>query len=301
MTYWKEDVELYLLSINSTTLKLAALYFCSISFVICIRPAAQTLRQPISSVYTGLGAYSTEHLDVFSFVNNQAALAQIKGSSAGVYGERRFLLNETSQYTAAVAVPSSLGNFGLSIKYFGFQNYNESQLGFAYARSLGKKMDIGVQFNYYGYRVPAYNSDNTVNVEIGAIVHVTDKLNAGVHVYSPVGGQFSKTDEKLSSAYTIGLGYDASERFFISAELEKQEAAPVNLNAGFQYRFAKQFFTRAGIASATSTFYAGFGVGWNIFRLDLSGSYHPQLGLSPGLLLIIDLQKKEAPSSLPDN
>ena len=262
---------------------------------------AQTLRQPISAIYLGLGAYSTQHGDVFSFVNNQAALAQVKGTAVGVYGEKRFLLNETSLYTAALAVPSSLGNFGLSVKYFGFKNFNESQVGLAYGRSLGKKIDIGVQFNYYGYRVPAYNSDNTVNFEIGAIVHLTDKLNAGVHVYSPVGGEFSKTNEKLTSAYTIGLGYDASERFFVSAELVKEEDYPVNLNAGVQYRFAKQFFARAGIASATSAAYAGVGVGWGNFRLDISGSYHPQLGWSPGLLLIMNMGKKETASTTTDN
>lgn len=275
-------------------------FYCC-SFFLINRVDAQTLRQPISAVYLGLGAYSTQHNDVFSFVNNQAALAQAENISAGVYGERRFLLNETSMYTAALAVPSSMGNFGLSVKYFGYKNFNESQVGLAYGRSLGKKLDIGVQFNYYGYRVPSYNSDNTVNFEIGAIMHLTDKLNAGVHVYSPVGGQFSKTDEKLSSAYSFGMGYDASERFFVSAELVKEEDFPVNLNAGVQYRFAKQFFARAGIASATSTSYAGVGLAWGNLRLDITGSYHPQLGLSPGLLLIMNLGKKEIASTSTDN
>ena len=271
------------------------LFYCL--FLASISSYAQTLRQPISAIYPGLGAYSTQHGDVFSFVNNQAALAQVKNPTAGVYGEKRFLLNETSLYTAALAVPSSLGNFGVSVKYFGFKNFNESQVGLAYGRSLGNKVDIGVQFNYYGYRVPTYNSDNTVNFEIGAIVHLTDKLNAGVHVYSPVGGEFSKTNEKLTSAYTFGLGYDASERFFVSAELVKEEDYPVNLNAGVQYRFAKQFFARAGIASATSAAYAGVGLGWGNFRLDLNGSYHPQLGWSPGLLLVMNMGKKEAVST----
>ena len=282
-------------------MRLFTLSFYCLLFFVSIDSYAQTLRQPISAIYLGLGAYSTQHGDVFSFVNNQAALAQIKNPVVGVYGEKRFLLNETSLYTAAIAVPSSLGNFGVSVKYFGFKNFNESQVGLAYGRSLGKKVDIGVQFNYYGYRVPAHNSDNTVNFEIGAIVHLTDKLNAGVHVYSPVGGEFSKTDEKLTSAYTIGLGYDASERFFVSAELVKEEDYPVNLNAGVQYRFAKQFFARAGIASATSASYAGVGLGWGNFRLDITGSYHPQLGWSPGLLLIMNMGKKETSTTTTDN
>ncbi len=253
---------------------------------------AQALRQPISAVYVGLGAYSTQQADVFSFINNQAALAQYKAAAAGAYAERRFMLSETSVYTTAVAIPSKLGNFGVSAKYMGYKNFNENQIGLAYGRRLGKKVDIGVQFNYYGYRVPSYNSDNAVNFEIGALVHLTDKLNAGLHVYNPIGGNFSKTDEKLTSAYKFGLGYDASEKFFVSAELVKEENFPVSMNAGVQYQFAKQFFARAGIASANTVGYAGLGLAWSSLRLDISASYHQQLGVSPGLLLIYNFKSK---------
>jgi hypothetical protein len=257
---------------------------------------SQSLRQPVSAIYLGLGSYSTQHGDVFSFVNNQAALAQVKNIAVGVYGERRFLLAATSLYTAVVAVPTRNGNFGINIKYSGFKNFNENEIGLAYARSLGKKVDIGVQFNYYGYQVPAYNNAGTVNFEIGAMVHLTNQLNMGVHVYNPVGGKFSKTGEKLTSAYCVGLGYDVSDNFFVSSEIVKEENTAVNVNTGIQYRFMKQFFARAGIASATSTGYAGVGFAWNNFRLDVTGSYHPQLGLSPGLLLIMNFGKAAANS-----
>ena len=273
------------------------LIFCIIFIAAINITHAQALRQPISAVYIGLGAYSTQHNDVFSFVNNQAALAQMEHAAAGVYGERRFMLNETSVYTAALAIPSSLGNFGVNIKYMGFKNFNENQIGLAYGRSLGKKVDIGIQFNYYGYKVPAYNSDNTVNFEIGALVHLTDKLNAGLHVYNPIGGKFSKTDEKLTSAYKFGLGYDASDKFFVSAELVKEEDFPVNMNAGFQYQFAKQFFARAGISSANAVSYAGLGLSWSNLRLDISASYHQQLGISPGLLLIYNFKTTNNPET----
>lgn len=258
---------------------------------------AQTLRQPISAAYLGLGAYSMQQQDVFSFVNNQAALAQLKHAAAGVYGERRFMLTETSMYTAAVVIPSSLGNFGVNMRYMGFKNFNENQIGLSYGKSLGKKAAIGVQFNYYGYRAPSYTSDNAVNFELGALLQLTDKLNAGVHVYNPVGGTFSKTQEKLTSTYKMGLGYDASDKFFVAAELVKEEDFPVNLNAGFQYQFAKQFFARGGIASANSVAYGGVGLSWSALRLDISGSYHPQLGISPGLLLIYNFYK-DSPGSL---
>jgi hypothetical protein len=267
------------------------LYYLTPLLLCSFAATAQTLRQPVSAIYIGLGAYSTKHSDVFSYTSNQASLAQIKKAAAGVYGERRFMLSETSVYTTAVAVPSSLGSFGVNIRYMGFKNFNENQIGLAYARSLGKKVDVGIQFNYYGYRVPSFSSASTVGFEIGTIVHLGENLHTGLHVYNPVGGTFSKTGEKLTSAYKLGLGYDASESFFVGAEIVKEENLPVNLNAGVQYRFAKQFFARAGIASATSAAYAGFGLSWNNLRLDISGSYHPQLGISPGLLLIYGFGK----------
>lgn len=255
---------------------------------------AQSLRKPIAASYTGIGAYSLNYADVFSVTANQAALAQIKNPSFGVYGEKRFLLASTNMYSTIFALPTEQGNFAFQADYFGYKNYNESQLGIAYARSLGTKLDLGVKFNYYSFSIPGYQNSSTVTFEIGAIAHLTEKLNAGVHLYNPVGGTLSKTDnEKISSVYTFGIGYEASESFLISAEIVKEEDLPVNVNAGVQYNFAKQFFARFGIASQNESPYAGAGVSWDNFRVDLSASYHPQLGLSPGLMLIVNFKKKE--------
>jgi hypothetical protein len=68
----------------------------------------------------------------------------------------------------------------------------------------------------------------------------------------------------------------------------KEENSLVNLNVGIQYQMAKQFFVRVGISSVTASSYGGFGICWNNMRLDISGSYHPQLGWSPGLLLLFN-------------
>lgn len=255
---------------------------------------SQSVREPVSAKYIGLSAYSIEHVDVFSFTGNQAALAQIKNAGAGVYGERRFMLSETNMYTAVIAMPTKNGNFGLQADYFGFKNYNESQVGVAYARSLGSRLDVGIKFNYYSFRIPGYGNSSAVNFEMGAIAHLTEKINAGIHVYNPVGGKLSKTDnEKLSSVYKFGIGYDASEKFFVAAEIIKQEDQPVNVNAGVQYNFEKRFFARAGISTDTNIGYASAGISWKNFRLDVSASYHQQLDFSPGLMLIINFKGKQ--------
>lgn len=255
---------------------------------------AQSLRYSISQPYTRLSAYSREQNDALSFTGNQAALAQTKQAGAGVFGERRFMLKETSVYTLGAAFPTRLGNIGLQVNYAGFKNFNENKIGLAYARKLGKMIDVGVQFNYYGYRVPAYGNASAINFEIGAMMHLTNKLNAGIHVYNPVGGKLGKSEEeKLASAYKLGFGYDASDKFFIGAEIIKEEDKAVNVIAGLQYQFAKQFFLRAGFVGESISAYAGAGIGWRNLRLDISSAYHPQLGFSPGILLLVNFKGRD--------
>ncbi|MBL7702675.1 MAG: hypothetical protein JNM14_10505 [Ferruginibacter sp.] len=267
----------------------------SLLFIFCLNQlTAQSLRYSLAQPYISLSAYSVQQNDALSFTGNQAALAKTKKAGVGIFGERRFMLNEVSFYTLAGSIPTRLGNFGVQVNYAGFKNFRENKIGLAYARTLGKFIDVGVQFNYYGYSIPTYGNASAINFEIGAMLHLTDKLNAGVHIYNPVGGKLGKeSDEKLASAYKAGLGYDVSERFFISSEIIKEEGKAVNVIAGLQYRFAKQFFAKAGFISESGTAYAGAGVSWKNLRLDISSSYHPQLGFSPGILLIIDFKAKK--------
>ncbi|MCW3074432.1 MAG: hypothetical protein JWP69_1501 [Flaviaesturariibacter sp.] len=255
---------------------------------------AQISKAPAASVYTRLTAYTPNNADAFSFSGNQAALAQVKSISAGVYGERRFLLQELSLYQAAFALPTRSGNFGLQGTYSGSASYNESGIGLAYGRNLGSKIAIGAQFNYHAVKVAGYGSAASINFEGGILFHFSESLTAGLHTYNPTGSQMGKNkEERLPAVYTAGLGYEVSEQFFISAEIQKEENQPVSVNGGMQYRFADKLFARGGFASATSAFYFGAGVSLSRFRLDVVTSVHPQLGLTPGIMLLYNGAKKE--------
>jgi len=262
--------------------------------IISLNCFGQIIHSPIQAHYVHAATYSKDFADVFSFTDNQAALSSLKNISAGVYGEQRFLLKETSMYSMAFALPTSSGSFGFQANYFGSSDYNESQLGIAYGKKLGKLIDIGAQFNYYDVRINGYGSAGTMNFEVAAMLHLTEKLHLGLHAYNPVGGRFGKnTEEKLASVFNVGAGYDASKQVFVSTEIVKEENKPVNVNVCLQYAFAKQFFARGGIETQSTSPYAGVGLLWNNCRIDIAVSYHPQLGLTPGMLLIYQFNKKE--------
>lgn len=254
---------------------------------------AQTLHSPLSVGYIKTNTYSSLHNDAFSFVGNQAALAGIKKISVGVYGERRFVLADLSSYQLAFALPTSSGSFGLLANYFGGSSYNESQFALAYARNLGK-IDVGAQFNYQQLKVTGYGNASAINFEAGAILHVNEQFQTGIHIYNPTRVSIGKNvEEKLPFVYSFGMGYDASDKFFIGTEIEKVEDQPVNINSGLQYSFDEKLFARVGVSSATSSFYLGVGFLWNGFRIDVAASLHPSLGVTPGMLLVYNSPEKK--------
>ncbi len=191
-------------------------------------------------------------------------------------------------------LPTGSGSFGLLGSYAGSTEYNESSLGLAYGRKLGSKLNIGAQFNYYTIKVAGYGTASVINFEGGLLFHVTDQFHIGIHTYNPTGAPFKKNEEeKLPAIYTLGLGYEVSNKFFISGEIQKEEDQNLNVNAGIQYSFDEKLFARTGFSSAISTYFIGVGVMLKSFRLDATASVHPQLGVTPGLLLLFKGTKKE--------
>lgn len=253
---------------------------------------AQTIRTPLITPYLHAGTYSLQHTDAFSFFSNQATLANINSFTAGVYGERRFMLKELSLYHAAVVVSTGSGNFGLRGGYFGGATNNETQAGLGYGRKLGKKVDIGVQFNYYNVQLSGYGNASAINVEAGLLYHITDQMHLGLHTYNPTKVALGKNgEEKLAAIYNLGFGYEPSEKFFISAEAEKINDEPVNINAALQYKFTDVLLARGGVSTGNQIIFFGLGMHLKGFRLDATASFQPHLGVTPGLLLIYNSKK----------
>jgi len=248
---------------------------------------AQMTRTPVSVIYPSLTTYSTQFKDAFSASFNSAALGGIKQFSAGIFSERRFLLEELSSYSFAAALPTASGNFGIKGHYYGGQNYHESTIGFGYGRTLGEKLAVGLSFNYHSLNAAGYGAASVLTFDAGLILQVTDVLQTGINVYNPVRMKMGKSgEEKLPAVYSVGLGYDVSPQLFIGTEAVKTEDQPLSINAGFHYAFADKLSARGGISSATSVYYLGFGVYIKNIRIDATASFHPYLGTTPGLLFI---------------
>jgi len=256
----------------------------------------QSIRYSPGTLYTGLGAYSHQFTQSFSFLANQAALGSISRTSAGVYAEQKYGLKALSLYMATAAIPVNRGGVGISMQYSGFNDFNESQVGLAYGKNLGR-VSLGIQCNYNMMHIAGYGSDAAVGFEVGSQWQISSTLVTGIHIVNPVGGYFRKhSEEKLAAVYQFGAGYEVSKQLLLSAELTKEESRPVNVQAGFQYvAVPDRLFVRAGITTATTSPYVGMGWKWKNCRADVCVRYHPQLGLSPGMLLVFYGKQKTEP------
>lgn len=233
------------------------------------------------------GAYSAIHTDVFAVLGNTASLARQEQFSAGMYAEQRFMLKALTNYTGAVTLPVRSGNFAITTGYRGGAEMNDYKLGLAYARKLGKIIDMGAKFTYHGLSIQGYGTAGAVGLEWGAMLYLTDKLRAGVQLVNPVSSKFGiNRDEKLASVYTGGLGYDVGEHFFISTVFVKEEDHDMVIQTNMLYQVSPVLQVRGGINSGIASYWLGVGIGLKSMRVHVTTVYHNRLGLSPGILVM---------------
>lgn len=252
---------------------------------------AQLVNESPSSGYFSLNNYSAKGKSVLSATFNPAALANLNLTSAGIYGEQRFLLKELSFYRFALALQTKPGNFGINGFYSGSADYHSMSVGGAYGRKLGEKADMGIQFDYSTYQLKGYGKTSFVNVQLGGLIHLSEQLHAGLHVKNLAGFRSNQQSEKLKTVYTVGLGYDASDKFFAAIAFQKEEDQQNDIHAMVRYDVQNNIGFKAGMSTQIPVAYGGIIIGLKNFTIDILSSYHPQLGITPGLALQYNFQK----------
>lgn len=248
--------------------------------------------QPPGIVSTDILPYSRFQSSAFAFSSNEAALADLQHFACGIYGERKFLLQQLAWYHLVMGFPVSGGQFGIQAVYSGSDLQREMKLGLAYARRLGTTA-IGLGFNRHSIATKGYRQVSFLSVEGGILMNLGAALRLGCHVTHTAGppGQ----NYNIPSKYIVGLGYDASRQFFIGIAFAKTEGRDAQVETGFEYMLQSMMRIRAGLSTTTEAalFYFGIGLSLHDFWLDVNASIHPQLGITPGIALSYPSISKE--------
>lgn len=231
---------------------------------------------------SGISGASVTYTDIWSLSYNQAGLAYLKHFSAGVNYENRFLVSELSIKSLVLALPSKSGVFGLSFYYYGFSDYNEDKIGFAYSKTLGKYFSLGIQFDYfYTHIAEQYGSTGVVSCEAGLRIQPVKNLFIGIHIFNPTYSKITNVNnEKIPTTFKTGIGYDFSGKVYLSIELEKDLDNVPKFKSGVEYRVSKNLFLRTGLTARPEASSFGFGYYFNNINIDLSFSASTAPGMT---------------------
>lgn len=257
------------------------IFFLFLSFT--FNASAGGDNRPSGARSAAMGTSSVALIDVWSAFNNQAGLARLTDATAGVYYENRFLLKELGYKAGAFALPMNQGTLALSFSHFGYDAYNESKIGLAFAKAFGKYIAFGVQLDYNMARIAeSYGNRNFITFEAGVLANITPELAIGAHIYNPVRAKLSEfNDERAPVIFRLGAAYEITDKFLLTAETEKNIDHTANIKAGIEYKLIPQLHLRGGVSTNPSSNSFGVGIFAGDFIIDISASYHYVLGFSP--------------------
>ncbi|MBE9469042.1 MAG: hypothetical protein IMY72_12085 [Bacteroidetes bacterium] len=237
---------------------------------------------PVGARSAGMANSTVMTYDVWSVFHNQAGLAFIKNIYAGSYFENRFNISELGVKSFAFVLPTKTGNFGASVTHFGYSKYNESKFGLAYARMLGEKFSVGLQFDYLNTFVgEEYGNKGTVVFELGLMAEPIKNLIIGAHVYNPTRSKFAAyQDERIPTIFRLGLGYKFSDKVLLTIETDKELDYKPTYKTGVEYHFLKNFYLRTGISANPNQNFFGMGYVFKRFSFDIAFSTHEVLPMT---------------------
>lgn len=237
----------------------------------------------------GLGHSTVAFAQAFSTHHNQAALTFLEEEIfTAVSFQQRYFLNNLNLGHFGFSSPLANGRVGLAISYFGFDEYNESKIGLAYARKFGKYLAFSLQFNYEQNYVNEAQNLQTLTFEAGVLAQLNEKLRVGFHLYNPNGAYLSEDlNLRLPSLARLGMAYNFSANTVFLIEAQNEFNTTTRYSTGLQYQLVKALAFRAGMAIADD-YEASAGLGF--FFKDFSAHLAYQQGFILGGNLSVELQ-----------
>ncbi len=258
-------------------------YLYGIIFLFSINARAQVNPGPRFSAMAGAGVSLQ---DVWSLQQNQAGIASLKRISFAVGFQKPFAGYELSTQSAVLALPVKQYVFGIGFQRYGLNAYSEQRAGLTYARSFGNKLFTSLNFNYHVLKISGYGSAQTYSVEAGLQYQINKDFLIGLHVANPGKGEYrGGVNASVPSRLQIGAAYSFSNKVVIALAAEENLSGTADGKLGIEYKLVELIALRGGVSANPFKQYAGFGLNYSHFTLDMAVASQPIVGYSPQIAL----------------
>lgn len=230
------------------------------------------------------GNASVTHCTEWLPFHTPAALAAQQHIGIQLLYENRYFTKELANKAVNVWFPTKALNVGVAFSHFGYASYNEMLAAVTMARYLGKRVRLGIEFDYYtAYFAAVQRYRGTVTAQVGLQVDITETLQIAVNTFNPT---FSRVkaemvEKRLPTTFAIGMRYCIKNTVDWLVQIDKEVQSPLRWATGFEYAPVKQMMIRLGVYGMKSFVPTlGVGIRFGGFAFDVSADYTNPLGFS---------------------
>jgi len=238
--------------------------------------------------------------DFWSLYHNPAGIGGIQHPTAGLYFEKRYLLEEFNSGGLGFVYPfADRQAVGLQAQSFNVGTYNETKVGLSYGIAIFERLSVGAQVNYKSFSIESFGNANAVYVDVGLNLSITPELTMGVTAanVNRVKLEAQNLQEDLSTRLTAGLAYRPTDKVLFVADLQKEVDHELSFRGGIEYAINDILLARMGMSNEPLTWNAGFGLVFDAILLDAAVGFHEQLGYTPYVSLSYAFGKNRVPQS----
>lgn len=226
--------------------------------------------------------------DLFSAVNNQAMLPEIRKFNVGVSVRNQFNIKDLNTGSIAIAIPIGKGTAALNFTSYGYQLYRENKIGLSYAMALSSSFSLGIGLNYNALLLgEGLGMEYSFYPDIGLNYKPIDKLNIGIQFQNiTLSKKVKQLDELWPVTGRLGLIYFINDKLLIGVQGNVYTDRLFEINSGLEYNFSDHFSFRFGFASQPNRVSLGLGFQIKLFQIDLASNYQANIGFTPSINLI---------------
>ena len=237
---------------------------------------------------TAMGDLKLGLTDLFSAVNNQAMLPDIRKFTAGINVRNQYMIKNLNTGMLAISIPIGKGAAAFNFISYGYQLYQENKIGISYALALSPQFSLGVALNYHSLRLgEGLGMEYSFYPDLGLNYKPTDKLSIGIQFQNiTLSKKVNQLDELWPVTGRLGLIYFINDKLLIGVQGNVYINNSLEINSGLEYSFSDRFSFRFGFASQPNRASLGFGFRLKFFQIDLASSYLANTGFTPSVNLI---------------
>ena len=223
---------------------------------------------------------------------NPAGIAQLKNMECSVFiSPNQFGLSELKTVACAIGMPLSFGAIALKGERFGFDLYNETEIGTAISLDLNQCISLGIAGSLNCLTIARYGSTQYLTIDVGMLSRIHRRVQLGFCMSNITKASIGRMKDRTPQQCNFGVSWRCTESLFLSMELEKDIRYPASIKWGLEQTIFDVLKIHGGIANNPNKYSTGVAVQYASIEFGYAGYSHVDLGWTHQIDVTVGLFK----------